>query len=290
MKIINLIKFLILCIFAIISVFFAFNTSLTKEYDGLEVTFLDVGQGDCVYIKTPDNHRFFIDTGDKGSYKKYIKPFIDKKKILYIDGVILSHYNSDHFYGLYEMLGSIDINKIFVPDIKNKNFLSDMLDEKAKYNNVMCKSVRSNDVIYESDDIKIYTIFPDDEIFKDEDASSNNNCVVVMLEYKNIKLLFTGDLEKDAEKTLVKNKELDVDILKVAHHGSDTSSSEEFLTATTPEYSIISCGIYNQYNFPDKDVVDRLKSIGSTVLQTDKNGNITFFIDKNSDIKVKTSK
>ena len=81
-----------------------------------------------------------------------------------------------------------------------------------------------------------------------------------------------------------------VDILKVAHHGSDTSSSEEFLTATTPEYSIISCGINNQYNFPDKDVVDRLKSIGSKVLQTDKNGNITFFIDKNSDIKVKTSK
>ena len=115
MKIINLIKIFCLSIVAAVFVAIAFNTSFEKESDKLEITFLDVGQGDCAYIKTPDNYRIMIDTGDEGTYDNYIKAFLGSRKIPYLDAAVVTHFDSDHCRGLYEMLGEKRVDTVYVP-------------------------------------------------------------------------------------------------------------------------------------------------------------------------------
>jgi len=292
MKIVNLIKFLFLCLAAAILVIIAFDTSYTRESNNLEITFLDVGQGDCAYIKTPDNFRLLIDSGDKGTYKNYLKPFMGSRRINSIDAAVVTHFDSDHFYGLYEMFGKKRVDKVYVPYGAHYNYLTDILYESCLYHDIDYESIKMGDIIYEGKDgVKIWALFPNNLIYDNrENITQNNDSIVIMLEYKDKKFLFMGDIENDAEIALIKYMDLKADVLKVGHHGSETSTSKFFINEVRPKYSVISCGYENKFDLPDITVIDRLETFGSKVYRTDLDGDITFLVDEEGELSVKTAK
>lgn len=291
MKTINLVKFIFLSIIACVLVIFAFKTGYVSESDNLEIVFLDVGQGDCAYIKTPDNYRILIDSGDEGSYKNKIKNFLGERNVNKLDACLVSHFHEDHYYGIYEMMGQKDIDCVYMPRVDEDNLVKELLKFKTDEFGIKCISLSAGDVIYNGKDgVKISALFPDKSVYVNYKKVENNDTLVLLVEYKGKKILFTGDLEADAQKYLAKAKDVDADILKVAHHGSKDALYESFIDEASPVYSIISCGADNVFSFPHDVVIDKLAKQNSKIYRTDINGDITFIIDDNGEIKVQTAR
>ena len=244
----------------------------------LTIDFIDVGHGDSILI-THKNKTILIDTG--GSYisngVKYdmgesrVAPFILDKGIKNIDLLILSHLDEDHFGGLQSITEMLDVDVIMLGDTqheeeKYKELVKTAKKEKAEL--VKLKAPKK----FKLDDIDFDIINP-----FGESIDENNDSLAIMMEYKNKKVLFTGDMEKEAEKRLLeKGINLQADILKVGHHGSGTSTTKEFVEAVKPEYTIISVGTRFK-SIPSKDVLGYLQ--GSKVYRTDRDGGITVKID-----------
>lgn len=289
MKIINLVKFIFLSVVSVLLAILAFQTSYYKESNDLEIVFLDVGQGDCAYIKTPDNYRILIDSGDEGSFDNKIKNFLGERKVNKLNSCVVSHFHEDHFSGLYEMMGKIDIDCIYMSDMCGDISGKNKICEKAKLCGIECVSRKAGDIIYEGEDgVKISVIFPDESIYKNNKEEENDNSLVLLVEYKNKKTLFTGDLELNAQAELACQKNIDADILKVSHHGSKDALSETFLDRVMPEYSVVSCGVNNKFDFPHLFVIESLFRHNSKMFRTDLNGDVRFKIDKNGEITVET--
>lgn len=286
-----LIKFVFLSAFAVFITFLAFYTSFVRESGDLEVTFLYVGQGDCAYIKTPNGHRFFIDGGETGSYDEYIKPFLGKRRVGSINAAFVSHFHSDHSGGIAELLENKRVDALLVPITSERTTLiEDKLSDVCK--NVGTKFIKCDASTFsysEDSGLEIKAFFPDMTLYKNEGDTynENNDSLVLRLKYAGRSFLFTGDLEKEAEDMLLQNYNETADVLKVAHHGSASSTSEAFLEAVKHEYAVISCGAYNMYNLPHTDVSERLEKCCKQVFRTDLNGSITFIVDQMGAIKLK---
>lgn len=293
-KFFYLFKFIILMLLSLVLLAIAIYTSFTYESDNLEITFIDVGQGDCAYIKTPDMHRIIIDGGDVGAYDEYIKPYLGRKRISHINSAVVTHFHSDHASGILELMEQKQVDRVYAPKTKGNTVLIDAkLQDACENSGAKYIKREIGEFIYNGDDgVKIKAWFPNDVILDNtgDDYNENNNSLVLMLEYAGKKALFTGDIEEDAEDVLVDYVELDADILKVPHHGSDVSSTEEFIDKVSPQYAVIQCGVNNEYGFPHKVVLNRLEERSVEVLRTDLDGDITFVIDKRGNIKVNTSK
>lgn len=285
-------KFILLCIIAAILSVVAINSCFLKEGKDFELTFIDVGQGDCAYIKTPEGYRILIDGGDEGSYEKYIKPFLARKRIKHINAVILSHFHSDHASGILEMLeDNMRVDVLYAPyDYGNESLFEDKIKDMCKNMNINVKESGIDDVVFDDDDVFIKAYFPGYYQYDNtkKNHNENNNSLVFTVDYNGVRTLFTGDIEEDVEKVIYENIDLDSHILKVAHHGSKTSSIEKFLDVVSPQYAVISCGKNNRDGFPHKEVLKRLKKYNTEVLRTDLKGDITFVVDKNGAINVKT--
>lgn len=245
------------------------NKSLAK--DNLVVEFIDVGQGDSILIMTPNKKTILIDAGETGNYEK-IKDAIDKHNINKIDAVIATHPHADHIGGMQKVIENYDIGKIYMPDKihTSKTFENLLLaiEEKGLEIDVAEAGVKMD----LDSSIDLVFVSPNGD-FKD----LNNSSAVLRLIYKDTSFLFTGDMETKAERLVDTN--IDVDVLKVGHHGSDTSSSEEFLDRVSPQIAVISVGKDNKYNHPSSIVIDRLNNIGAKILRTDEKGNIIITSD-----------
>lgn len=285
-----LINFILLCVLAAVMLSVAVLTSFNYESDKLEITFLDVGQADCVYIKTPDNHRILIDGGEYGSYRKYIKKFLVRKFVLHVDIGVATHFHSDHAGGITDMAECNAVDKVVFPRIVEKSEVEEKLINACSESDIPCEEAGVGNVIYDgSDGVKIKVLFPNKGIIRNrgEDYSENNNSLVIKLEYKDKKFLFTGDIEGDAEDALCDVEDLSADVLKVPHHGSANSSTERFLRCVHPEYAVISCGKNNSYGFPTDEVLKRLDRSQIKYFRTDLNGDITFIVDENGSMEIK---
>ncbi len=287
-------RFILLCFVAVILSVVAINSCFEAEGNDFEITFIDVGQGDCAYIKTPDGYRILVDGGDEGSYEKYIKPYLARKKIKHINAVILSHFHSDHASGILEMLeDNMRVDALYAPyDYGNESLFEDKIKDICKNMNINVIETRIGDVVFDNDGVFIKAWFPSYYQYDNtkENYNENNDSLVFTVDYNGVRTLFTGDIEEDVEKAIYDNIDLDSHILKVAHHGSKTSSSETFLDVVSPQYAVISCGENNQNGFPHIDVLKRLKKYNTEVLRTDLKGDITFVVDENGSINVKTSR
>lgn len=292
MKIVNILKFIFLCSFALILMIFAFISSYDKVSSNFEITFLDVGHGDCIYIKTPDNYRLLVDSGDKGTYKNYLKKFMGYKRIKYVDAAVVTHFDSDHIYGLLEMFGNKRVDKVYYPLCSTHNYLTEMLFRGCEDYGIEYKPVEIGDIIYEGKDgVKIEVMYPTDLFFENTNVlSENNESIVIMIEYMSKKFLLMGDIEETVEKKLVEYLDLKADVLKIGHHGSDSSTSYTLLSEVLPDYSVISCGDSYEYGLPSDEVVNRLGNYDSKIYNTNTDGNITFIIDNQGNFSIKTSK
>lgn len=264
--------------------------------DEVSITVLDVGQGDGIFIKGPQGNTYLIDSGSSDVKKvgKYrLEPFLKSKGVKKIDYVFVSHGDGDHISGIEEMIDrtnvGVAIETIVFPErrVWDENLLE--LAQLAVGNGIRVAEISKDQELVEGD-MKLRCLAPVFEAdVNSESASiyhgdSNGASMVLALSFEEFDMLLTGDVEKEGEGLLteVLSKDLqDVkwDVLKVAHHGSKNSSSEEFLNIVTPAYAVISAGRDNSYGHPHVETMERLKNVGSTVLSTQECGAIIIETD-----------
>ena len=241
----------------------------------VEVHYIDVGQADCILIKS-NGENMLIDAGNNNDYK-IIEKYLEKENVKDFKYVVATHAHEDHIGSMDFVVNNYDVEKVymakhsattktfrdFVSAVKNKGLkLSIPLEgEEFTLGNVKFKCLTKDNVKY-------------DEI--------NNYSIVLKATYKNIDYIFTGDAEKEIENEILENHRSDlsnVEVLKVGHHGSSSSSTKEFIQAISPEYSIIQVGKDNSYNHPAQTVLEILEDAGSKVYRTDKHGTIVVSTD-----------
>ncbi len=242
--------------------------------DNIEIDFIDVGQGDSVLIKTQDKN-FLIDTGGSilNSFdigENITLPFLQKQGIFRLDGVIITHFDEDHSQGINAIMEKIRINSIYSSYIPKAEILQNIISK-----NIPIKLLKKGDYILLDNNTTLQILWPYNNT---EELSENNKSLVLILKYKDYKILITGDIEKEVE-LILKDTLNKVDILKVSHHGSSTSTSQELLDVIQPSQSIISVGRNNNYSHPNDDVLKRLQSIKSKVYRTDEMGMIRVTFD-----------
>lgn len=243
----------------------------------LKVEFLDVGQGDAIFIETPDRKQILVDGGPNLSVLEKIgriMPFYDR----YIDIVLLTHPEADHLNGLIEIIKRYNVGAIITTGIVRDTSQYKEWMKIIEQKNIPLYIAQKGGVIDFGNDIGLNILYPFDNIFGQKLSDSNNYSIVSRLVYKNFDLLLTGDIEKSIENKLINSgADLKSDILKIAHHGSKTSTGEEFLKAVNALVAVIEVGKDNKYGHPHPEVLDRLKNLA--VFTTGKNGNIEILSD-----------
>lgn len=261
------------------------------SFTKLEVNFIDVGQGDCTFIKTFGKN-ILIDGGGNNSEtfdigKRIIKPYLLNKRISVIDYIIISHFDTDHYRGLVSVIEEFKVRNVVISMqyIKSKEFedFIDIVNEK----NINVIVVKEGDNIYINDNVFINILFPDGIC---NINSINNNSIVMKFHYYNFTMLFTGDIELEVEKYLSDKytNTLKSQVLKVAHHGSKTSTSKMFLDYVEPDISLIGVGEDNNFGHPSKEVITRLEEIKSKIYRTDVEGQVVIKKWRYNNIKIKT--
>lgn len=240
---------------------------ITQENDGeLTVHFIDVGQGDAILIDNKD-FEVLIDGGNNKDGKAivtYIKEFIDGN----LDLVIATHPDADHIGGLDDVIKAYDVSKI-IDSGATKDTKTYQDYWQAAQNEPKCKVLYDDDMVIDLSYGATIKIIETGDNYKDV----NDNSVVAQLNYREISVLFTGDMEQEAEAASL-SKFGKVNVLKAGHHGSKTSSSQKFLDVLKPEYVIISAGKENSYGHPHKAVLERYFNNSATVYGTFRSGTI----------------
>ncbi|MCL2051292.1 MAG: DNA internalization-related competence protein ComEC/Rec2 [Lachnospiraceae bacterium] len=270
---------------------------LYRAPDGLTITFLDVGQGEAIFIATPDRRYYLIDGGSNtvdsvGDYR--ILPFLKSQGVSRLDGWFITHPHSDHYSAFPELAakmdyGGIKINSLILPDIaadaKDDEFKN--LENIAQAAGIKTVYIgRGQSIIADKKErIKFYCLNPVapkalPNSSANEYSLSNEFSTVLLLNYGEFSLLLTGDVEGKGEREMEKhiadqNLAAGLTMLNVAHHGSRNSTSKEFLELTKPKYAIISAGYLNSYGHPHRDLMERLAEIGAMVYITYESGAIT---------------
>ena len=254
----------------------------------VSITVLDVGQGDCIFVRGPKGNTYLIDGGssDVSSVGKYrIESFLKSQGVGKIDYVFVSHGDGDHISGIEEMIERMDIGvaieTIVFPD---KGVWDESLTELAY--TAMGKEIRVVEMkagqMLREDELEFVCLAP---ASSEEDVlDSNASSMVLAVKYGEFDMLFTGDVEGKGEERLreeFKNDFSNVswEALKAAHHGSKNSSAEEFLDVIKPAYAIVSAGRENSYGHPHEETIERLENVGSEVLSTQECGAITIVTD-----------
>jgi competence protein ComEC len=261
--------------------------------ENLKVYFIDVGQGDATFIVTPQKKTILIDAGDKDEFHDYGKDvvkFIKRLGYYSLDLIFLTHAHRDHCGGMEYVLENLEVKKFYdtgfvYPSETYKNVL-----DAIKRRNVKYELGRKKEKIKLDPTIELSIVYPDEELIFDD---PNNNSMVIRIKYGEIAVLVTGDIESPAEQEIVRMykktpQKIYANILKVPHHGSNTSSTLEFLNLVSPEVAIISCGINNRFGHPKKNVLNRYKRLGINIFRTDLDGTVEVVID-GKDYQIKTS-
>lgn len=242
----------------------------------LQITFLDVGQGDGICMELPDGRVYLMDGGSSdvskvGNYR--LVPFLKAKGIRKIDAVFLSHGDTDHINGIAELLEEkqISIDCVCLPAGAEQEEFAEIKD-LARARNISVRTIQAGD-FWENNGTRFLCLNP-----ADVTESGNAASVVLYMEYQNFSMLLTGDLEGEGEKSVAallrSNAITGISVLKVAHHGSKNSTKEEFLRQCSPAVAVISCGERNTYGHPHKETLERLNDMGTAVYRTDCSGAI----------------
>lgn len=254
----------------------------TSSEQMMTVTFLDVGQGDCALIETPDGKNILVDCGNKSKTfdngEKTIAPLLRRKGIERIDLIILTHLHMDHIGGVNYLLRHFEIKNIIESGQDYNTEFTKVTDSLISINNVKRTIVRSGDMIDSFKDMRLYFLYPDKAHAVASDHPSfgnlNNGSVVFILKYLETEILFTGDVEASGELYIAENYKdfLNTDVLKAGHHGSITSSTIPFILKNSPKIAVISCGRFNKFNHPSEIILNRFKKAGVEIFRTDNEG------------------
>lgn len=242
---------------------------VTEFTDDMLVHFIDVGQGDSTFIELPNDECMLIDAGESDQADKVVT-YIYTQGYDTIDYVVATHAHSDHIGGLPTVLGSFNINNFYMTSAVATTQIYENMLYAVEDSGADIHSVMAGDVILNEANLLIEVVAPK----AIDDEEQNNNSIVVKLTYGDDKFLFTGDAEKSEEDGIWTN--IKCDVLKIGHHGSDSSSTSNFLKKVEPTYAVISCGLNNSYGHPTSDVLKRLDDRNIDVYRTDIQGTIIF--------------
>lgn len=277
---IKLRKILIIYLAIIVS----FNTNLNHN---LKIYFVDVGQGDSTVIVTPNGKKIIIDGGEETEGKMLLSYLLDRG-ITKIDYMIFSHFDSDHCGGLLYIMEELKVNVAVISEQGETSDNYERFKQIVKEKNIKVLKVNMGDRIEVENDIYFDILWPNRECLISDNVL-NNNSIVCKLYYNGFSMLFTGDIEEMAERQLLNNYRnnlivLNSTILKVGHHGSKTSSIQNFIDVVNPYIALIGVGKNNKFGHPSNEVLERLQESKAKIFRTDIDGEIRIYIDSKGKI------
>ena len=251
--------------------------------DEFKITMLDVGQGDCFVFEHKDKC-FIIDGG--GNFEKelgndtgvnVLLPYLRYRGITKVDKVFVTHTDVDHAKGIVEIMDYVGVDELYLSDVENTTEYYSLLTEKAELNSAKLVKIADENDVKIDDDIMINCFYPK----RNESVTGNETSLVLKISFKNNSFLFTGDIDTNSEDNIIKNHNgsLKADILKLAHHGSKYSNSEQFIDEVSPKLAIVSAGNFNRYGHPAKEVIKRLNDKGVNVINTREKGAMEMYSD-----------
>lgn len=256
------------------------NINLYRE-DNLTISFFDVGQGDGIHIRTEDGFDVVIDTGrDSLTFISKLSdsmPLTDRK----IELVILTHPDADHAAGMPELFDRFEVKSfMYTGFIHDSDLYFEVMEKVGEENNMQYI------LAHDKNDFKIGCCALIDILWplKSSDIQSlesNDTSITLNLIHGDNTIFLSGDLSKEYEDEIISRNDFDIDVFKVGHHGSKTSTSENFLRKTNPEIGIISAGVDNSYGHPHNDVVEVLKKYNVQVISTQEKGDLILKSDGN---------
>lgn len=271
------------------------------DFPGLRLSFLDVGQGDCIFIQNEKGVRILCDGGSSsvgkvGQYR--ILPFLLYHGVSELDYVMLTHMDMDHICGVKEILetesASVRIGTLILPKLSAPDESCHEMEELAEKKGVPVRYMQKGDCIH-SGKLGITCMHPAAD-FRSE--NKNENSLVLHVQYGSFDAMLMGDLEKAGEEFLLagempgkqKGAENEIEVLKVGHHGSGGATSEKLLEILEPQLAVLSYGKNNRYGHPAFETLERLEKYGCHTVSTEKQGEITVFCDKNEKITIRYEK
>ncbi|MGN1299744.1 MAG: DNA internalization-related competence protein ComEC/Rec2 [Clostridia bacterium] len=265
---------------------------------GMIFYFIDVGQGDSTLICTPTGKNVLIDGGGSRTPDKYdvgekvLLPYLLDRRIKKLDYIIISHFDADHAQGIEAVIKKIKVENIVVSKQASQSVEYDKIIKMCKEKKIKIIDAKRGEKIVIDKYAYFDILHPGDILLDDGKGGLNANAIVAKLNYKmDNKLftaLFTGDIEYDAEQELVKEygNKLKADILKVAHHGSKTSSSQNFIELVKPKIALIGVGKDNTFGHPNESVLERLRDLKCKIYRTDENGEISIKVKREGRLKL----
>lgn len=251
------------------------GTRIDSEFS---VHFINVGQGECTLIKTPDGN-MLIDAGENG-YEKTVLDYLEAQGVDSLKYLVATHPHSDHIGGVAEVLDAVPTENIIMPRLSKNNTPTTTTYEKmlTAIKNSGAKLIAAkpgNEYSFGGAEFTVLAPFEQDE-------NLNNMSVVIKLTYKGYSFVFSGDAEKDVEKQILKaGYDISADVYKGAHHGSSTSNSKNFVKAINPTYAVLSYEQDNSYGHPHRETIDLFNKEGIVYYSTADYGTIVFTVDNN---------
>lgn len=257
----------------------------------LRIFFIDVGQGDSTLIITPDKKTVLIDGGGSDSFdvgEKVLLPYLLDRRILKIDYVLISHFDTDHCGGILTIMEKVKVKNIIISEQAEHSENYERFKKLMIHKKIRLIEVKKGDKIKIGRYSEFKILFPTSRLLSENPL--NNNSIVAQFNYNNFKMLFTGDIEKLAEQQILKAEKAEIraDILKVAHHGSKTSSIPEFIKAVKPKIALIGVGKNNTFGHPNQQTIKNLENIKCRIYRTDLQGEIIIKIDQKGRMNVRS--
>lgn len=290
-------KKIITIITIIFFISFIFGNLLNDGFENTQFTFVDVGQGDCLLIKTSDGKNVLIDSGGSSQFdvgKKILLPYLLKNGIKKIDMAIISHLHTDHLGGLCSLTHELPVRKVGIYEANS--LISDEVSEQIGIAKKDFIYLTKGQILKIGKELEIEILYPEkksveeySKIMKNQ-KDENAACLVMKIKLKGISVLMNGDIGFEAENFLLaynKKESLDIDILKVAHHGSKYGSSDNFLQVATPKIAVVQVG-KNTYGHPNMETLHRIEAVGALVYRNDLHGAVGIEIEKSGVIKIHT--
>lgn len=282
-----------LVVIIMIVILIANSCIYVKNHEKMIIYFIDVGQGDSTLIRTAQSKIILIDGGgsENSSFdvgEKTLLPYLLDRKITMLDYVVISHFDTDHCGGILYLMEHIKVKNIIISkqgkESSNYNKFKNIVLDKG----ISVIFAKKGDKIKIDNETYMDVLFPSNNLISDNIL--NNNSIVTKICYNNFSILFTGDVEEIAEKEICSQynttNKLKANILKVAHHGSKTSSTAEFIKMVKPQIALIGVGEKNKFGHPNDGVIQRLKNMNTKIYRTDKMGEIVIQINNMGEVKI----